>query len=45
MKLKALKKNKGKIVFTNEITFSSSNLINYSTNFFSNQQKKIIKNI
>ena len=43
--LKAVRAIKGKMVFTNEITFSSSNLINYSTNFFSNQQKKIIKNI
>jgi len=32
--LKAVRAIKGKMVFTNEITFSSSNLINYSTNFF-----------
>lgn len=43
--IKALKSIKGNIIFTSEITFSSSNLINKSTDFFSTQQKKIIKNI
>ncbi len=43
--IKALKKFRGKIVFTDELTFSSSNLINNSTNFFSIKQKKIIKRI
>ena len=43
--LKELKKIKGKIVFTEELTFSSSRLINRSTDFFSLRQKKIIKKI
>ncbi len=38
--IKELKKNDGKIVFTEELTFSSSRLINRSTNFFSSHQKK-----
>ena len=40
-----LKKNRGKIVFTEELTFSSSRLINTSTNLYSANQKKIIYNI
>ena len=43
--LKELKKVNGKIFFTEEITFSSSQLINKSTNFFSQKQKRIIKKI
>lgn len=42
---KELKKIKGKIVFTEELTFSSSRLINRSTDFYSLRQKKIIKKI
>jgi len=42
---KELKKIKGKTVFTEELTFSSSRLINRSTDFYSPQQKKIIKKI
>ena len=38
--LKAVRAIKGKMVFTNEITFSSSNLINYSTNFFLKSTKE-----
>mgnify|MGYP006073102165 FL=1 len=43
--IKELKKIKGKIVFTEEITFSSSRLITHSTNFYSDRQKKTIKKI
>ena len=43
--IKEIKKIKGQIIFTEEITFSSSRLINSSTNFFSQKQKKIIKKI
>ena len=43
--LKELKEAKGKIFFTDELTFSSSKLINKSTDFFSNSQKSIIKKI
>ncbi len=43
--LKALKSVKGKIFFTEELTFSSSRLINRSTNFLTAVQKKTIKNI
>ena len=43
--LKELKKIKGKIVFTKEMTFSSSRLINRSTDFYSPRQKKAIKKI
>jgi len=43
--IKILKKNKGKIIFTEELTFSSSQLINKSTNFFSPSQKKTINKI
>jgi len=42
---KEIKKIKGKIVFTEELTFSSSRLINRSTDFYSPRQKKIIKKI
>ena len=38
--IKEIKKIKGQIIFTEEITFSSSRLINSSTNFFSQKQKK-----
>ena len=40
-----VKKYKGKIVYTEEITFSSSRLLNRSTNFYTEKQKKIIKKI
>lgn len=43
--LKELKEAKGRIFFTDELTFSSSKLINKSTDFFSNSQKNIIKKI
>ena len=43
--IKEIKKYKGKIVYTDEISFSSSRLINNSTNFYSPNQKKIIKKI
>ena len=43
--MKELKKCKGKIFFTEELTFSSSRLINRSTDFYSPKQKKIIKKI
>lgn len=43
--VKILKKNRGKIIFTEELTFSSSQLINKSTNFFSASQKKTINKI
>ena len=43
--IKELKKINGKIFFTDEPTFSSSKLINESTDFFSNFQKKIIKKV
>jgi len=41
----AIKKVKGKIVYSDDITFSSSNLINTHSNYFSEEQKKYIKNI
>ena len=43
--LKELKKINSKMVFTEELTFSSSRLINRSTNFYSSRQKKTIKKI
>ena len=43
--IKILKKNKGKIFFTEELTFSSSRLINRSTDFYTPRQKKILKKI
>ena len=43
--IKALKKVKGKIVFTEELTFSSSRLINHHTDFYSDKQKQVIKSI
>lgn len=43
--IREIKKIKGRIVFTEELTFSSSRLINRSTDFFSIKQKKIIKRI
>ena len=42
---KVLKKFKGKIIFTEEVTFSSSRLLNKSTDFYTDRQKKIIKKI
>ena len=38
--IKALKKFGGNIFYTEELTFSSSRLINRSTNFYSSTQKK-----
>ncbi len=43
--LNAIRKINGKIFFTEEMTFSSSRLINKSTDFFSHNQKKIINKI
>ena len=43
--IKALKKVKGQIIFTEELTFSSSRLINNHTDFYSERQKQIIKKI
>jgi len=43
--LKQIKKIKGKIFFTQELTFSSSRLINKFTDFYTPRQKKIIKKI
>ena len=43
--IKTLKKVKGKIVYTEGQTFSSSSLLNkFSDNFSDQQKKKIIKN-
>ena len=42
---KILKKSGGKLVFTDEVTFSSSNIINKVRNILSERQKKIIKKI
>ena len=39
-----LKKFNGKIFFTEELTFSSSRLINRSTDFYSTKQKKYLEN-
>lgn len=43
--LKALRQIKGKVIFTEELTFSSSRLINKSTDFYSSKQKKIINKV
>ena len=43
--LKELKKNKGKIFYTHELTFSSSRTINSQTNFYSEIHKRQINNI
>ncbi len=43
--IKELKKNKGNLVITEELTFSSSRLINRSTDFFSIGQKKTLNKI
>ncbi len=42
---KAVKKNKGIIKFTNDITFSSSNILNTSNFIFSDQQRNFINNL
>ncbi len=43
--IKSIKRVKGKIVYTEGITFSSSSLLNkFSDNFSDQQKKKIIKN-
>lgn len=43
--LSVLKKNKGKIFYTHELTFSSSRTLNTATNFYSDKHKKVIKDI
>ena len=43
--LKDFKKNKGKVHFTHELTFSSSRTINTATDFYSDRHKKIVKEI
>ena len=43
--LKAIKKCRGKIVYTKDITFSSSNLINKFGNFYSIKEKSLINKI
>ncbi len=43
--LKELKKNKGKIIYTHELTFSSSRTINTQTDFYSEIHKRQIDNI
>ena len=43
--IKELKKCKGKIFLPEELTFSSSKLINNSTNFYSAEQRKNNKKI
>ena len=43
--IKEINKINGKLFFTEELTFSSSRLINRSTDFYSPSQKKIIKKI
>jgi rfaE bifunctional protein kinase chain/domain/rfaE bifunctional protein nucleotidyltransferase chain/domain len=42
---KAVKRNKGKIKFTNDITFSSSNLLNTNNFIFSYQQRNFLNNL
>jgi rfaE bifunctional protein kinase chain/domain/rfaE bifunctional protein nucleotidyltransferase chain/domain len=42
---KAVKKNGGKIKFTNDATFSSSNILNASNFIFSDEQKNFINNL
>ena len=43
--INAIKKIKGSIVFTEELTFSSSRLINNHTDFHTERQKQILKKI
>ena len=43
--LAVLKKNKGKVFYTHELTFSSSRTINTATDFYSKSHKKIVKEI
>ena len=43
--ISAVKKNGGKIIYSNDITFSSSNLINSHFNYFDNYQKKFLGQI
>lgn len=42
---KAVEKNNGKIVFTDDIVFSSSNILNSSKIIFNDSQEKFIKNL
>jgi len=43
--LKELNKIGGKVLYTHELTFSSSRIINTQTDFYSNKHKKILKKI
>lgn len=43
--IKALRKNNGKILYSNDETYSSSNLINKSEILFNEEQKKYLSNI
>ena len=40
-----MRKNNGKILYSNDETYSSSNLINKSEILFNDEQKKFLKNI
>jgi rfaE bifunctional protein kinase chain/domain/rfaE bifunctional protein nucleotidyltransferase chain/domain len=41
----AVKKNGGKIIYTNEMAFSSTNLLNYNFGLLNDEQKNYLKNI
>ena len=41
----AVRKHRGKIIYTNDITFSSTNLLNNSFGLLNEEQKKFLKNI
>lgn len=43
--VKVLKKQKGKIIFTNKKTFSSSNIINNNSDHFNEKQRNFINNL
>ena len=43
--IKTVKKFKGKVIFTDEITFSSSNIINKYSQILSHNQKNVIEKI
>lgn len=43
LEIQAVKKNKGKIIFSNDITSSSSGLINTFSDIFNNEQKLFLK--
>jgi len=40
-----VKKNRGKIVYSNDVTYSSSNLINNYFDYYNSKQKKFLNNI